>query len=347
MPEMSEEMVHLTSKERVIYLWSVPANGHLNPTLCFTNQLLLNLDEMNVSRIVFYSCASFKDMILNLPNNQGKSRIEFRDYQLAEHKGTENLLKLFMDFDTRPGSLFRVFKCYENSVKLGSELIFENLITDIRRDQPVLILYDQALFFPKLVFEVFAKRYQCEKPLHGCYVTTFMCAKGVYPKWTELEEMGLLGNQSDLYSRTKNLCITMYDFCKYVLYYYKVLWWDLDFSLSDLVQRCEWPLSRCQLIDDNLNIVFVLPQLQPRLNKFQSTNIKFVGPSVDEAVRNVIVNNKKIDMNKYVDMIEKFLENNLKTDEPEMSTFVNCVNETAPHQSWVIINIYLIKYFKI
>ena len=56
-------------RERVIFLWSVPATGHLNPTLCFTNQLLLRLDEMKVKKIVFYCGTAFKDTILNLPNN--------------------------------------------------------------------------------------------------------------------------------------------------------------------------------------------------------------------------------------------------------------------------------------
>ena len=90
---------------RVIYLWSVPANGHLNPTLCFTNELILHLDEINVDKIVFYSGKSFKDLILNLPNNINKNKIEFRDYGLDEFTGSENLLKLIMDFDTRPGFL--------------------------------------------------------------------------------------------------------------------------------------------------------------------------------------------------------------------------------------------------
>lgn len=104
-----EEFVDIEEEEetrsRVIYLWSVPANGHLNPTLCFTNELILYLDEINVDKIVFYSGKSFKDLIVNLPNNIDKNKIEFRDYGLDEFTGSENLLKLFMDFDTRPGSI--------------------------------------------------------------------------------------------------------------------------------------------------------------------------------------------------------------------------------------------------
>lgn len=311
MKQNDQEYMPLTNSniERVIFLWSIPANGHLNPTLCFTNQLLLRLDEMNVTKIVFYSGVSFRDLILNLPNNIGKNRIEFRDYRLEKYTGSENLLKLLMNFDTRPGTLFRVFQCYENSVKLGSKHIFKNLIQDIHKDKPVLILYDQALFFPKLALELYSKKYNCPKPLHGCYVTTFMCARGVYPYWSELEKMGLLGNNMHMHNKLRNFVMTLYDFCKYIFTYYKTLWWDLGFSLFDLFLKCDMPLSKYQLIDDKFNLVFVLPEVQPRLESFQSSNIKFVGPSVDESVRSNIVK-EKCDMDKYVKMIEQFLEKN-------------------------------------
>jgi hypothetical protein len=84
-----------------------------------------------------------------------------------------------MTFDTRPGNLFRVFQCWENAVNLGTKHIFEILFKDINRDKPVLILYDQALFFPKLAFKVYAKKFNRPAPLHACYVTTFLCDKDV------------------------------------------------------------------------------------------------------------------------------------------------------------------------
>ena len=303
-----------SKKERVIHLWSIPANGHLNPTLCFTNQLLTKLDELNVTKIIFYSGALFKDIILNLPNNIGRTKIEFRDYALQDQTGTDNLLKILMNFDTRPGALFRVFQCFENSVKLGSKHLFKNLLQDIHRDKPVLILYDQALFFPKLAFDLYAKKYNCPKPLHACYVTTFMCAKGIYPYWSELEKMGLLGNNQHLHNKIRTLSITLYDFCKYVYTYYKTLWWDLGFTVVDLLLKCDLPISKYHLIDDSLNIVFVMPEIQPRLEIFQkSYNIKFVGPSVDEAVRKNILK-EKFDMNRWVTLIDNFLEKSLLKD---------------------------------
>ena len=204
-----------------------------------------------------------------------------------------------------------MFKCFENSIRLGVDLIFKNLIHDMHREKPALILYDQALFFPKMTFDLYAKKYKCDKPLHCCYVTTFMCAKGVYPKWEELCEMGLLGNTDQIHSRIKNVIITLFDLTKYVFTYYKTLWWDLNFSFVDIMMRLDWPISKHQLIDENLNLVFVLPELQPRLDQFQSdVTIKFVGPSVDESVRSVIVN-KKLDMNKYICLIEEFLGKNM------------------------------------
>lgn len=78
---------------RVMYIWSTPAVGHLNPTLCFTNQLLTRLETMKIKKIIFYSGMPFRDLILNLPNNQGKDLIEFRDYELKKYWGHDDLLK--------------------------------------------------------------------------------------------------------------------------------------------------------------------------------------------------------------------------------------------------------------
>jgi hypothetical protein len=96
---------HIEKRENVIYIWSIPANGHLNPTLCFTNQLLLKLNEMKVTKIVFYCGTTFRDQILNLPNNIN-NRIEFRDYEFEKYTGSKDFLKLIMNFDTKPGRIF-------------------------------------------------------------------------------------------------------------------------------------------------------------------------------------------------------------------------------------------------
>ncbi len=297
-----------TEKERVIFLWSVPANGHLNPTLCFTNQLLSNLDIMKVKKIIFYCGQEFRDQVLNVPNNVNQNRIEFRDYSLGKHYGSENLLKLLMNFDTKPGSLFRVFQCFENSIKIGNQHMFKQLLHDIHRDKPVLVLYDQALFFPKMALRLYEKRYKCPKPLHAAYVTTFLCAQGVYPYWSELSNMGLLGKTTK-YQQFKNSSISVYDFICYVYTYYKTLWWENGFTLFDLAFKCDLPFGRNHLIDDSLNLVFVLPEVQPRLDEFQASNIKFVGPAVDESVRSKL-SNRKSDMDEYVTIIEKFLQKN-------------------------------------
>ncbi len=54
----------------------------------------------------------------------------------------------------------------------------------------------------------------------------------------------------------------------------------------------------------------MLPEVQPRLQSFQSSHIKFVGPCVDETVRSKL-SNCKFDMQKYATIIENFLEKNV------------------------------------
>ena len=48
--------MNTNQKERIMYIWSVPAKGHSNPALCFTNELLKKLDDIQIEKIVFYSC---------------------------------------------------------------------------------------------------------------------------------------------------------------------------------------------------------------------------------------------------------------------------------------------------
>jgi hypothetical protein len=311
--------VNKQGEERVIYIWSVPANGHLNPTLCFTNQLLLRLAEMKVHKVIFYSSSSFEQPILDLPNNVNKKLIEFRDYDLEKHCGSENMLKIMMNFDTKPGSLFRVFQCFENSLKLASKHLMKSLLTDIDREKPVLILYDQALFFPKIALKLYTKKYKHNpRPLHACYVTTFMCAKDIYPLWGELNKMGLLGNNKRLHRKLKNGLLTGLDFLKYCVVYYKTLWWDLGFSTYDCMAKLEYPVGRNNLIDESLNLVFVMPEMQPKLKAFQSEHIKFVGPCVDENVRGKL-SKEKSNMDTYIRMIDQFMEKNAKNSLGEHS----------------------------
>lgn len=311
--ELEDESEEDEKRERVIFLWSVPATGHLMPTLCFTNQLLLRLDEMKVKKIIFFCETAFRELILNLPNNK-ENRIEFRDYRLEKDLGSDNLLKILMTFDTRPGNLFRVFQCWENAVNLGTNHVFPTLFDDINRYKPVLILYDQALFFPKLLFKVYANKFNCPEPLHATYVTTFFCDKDIYPTWTDMGNTGMMGGSSKL-EKLKNMVVTAYDFVKYVFTYYKSLWWDHKFSLKDLFLKCDLPFSKGHLVDDSLNLVFMLPELQPKYEAFESwSHVKFCGPAIDEDARSKITG-RKIDMKKCTDMIENFLRKNSTSNE--------------------------------
>jgi hypothetical protein len=188
-------------------------------------------------------------------------------------------------------------------------------LADIDREKPVLILYDQALFFPKIALKLYTKKYKHNpKPLHACYVTTFMCAKDIYPLWGELNKMGLLGNNKRLHNKVKNGLLTGFDFMKYSFSYYKTLGWDLGFSIFDCMTKLEYPVGRNNLIDESLNLVFVLPKMQPKLQQFQAEHIKFVGPSVDGNLRGKM-SKEKSNMNSYIQKIDDFLETKIKNPE--------------------------------
>ena len=84
----------------------------------------------------------------------------------------------------------------------------EKLIKDIANEKPILILYDQALFFAKLVLKFYAKKNKCKLPLHASYVTSFLCVKGIYPNWSDLNETRLIRNSF------KNLSLNLFIFCR-------------------------------------------------------------------------------------------------------------------------------------
>ncbi len=75
--------------------------------------------------------------------------------------------------------------------------------------------------------------------------------------------------------------------------------------MYDLVFHCDIPFERNVIIEqDSLNLVFVLPELQPRCYLFEAENIKFVGPAFDEQVRLQQINNA------YTQLVQEFMLNN-------------------------------------
>jgi hypothetical protein len=306
--------------KKSMFIWCLPAKGHLNPALCFTNQILLKLNDFKISKIIFYCTASFRDAILNLPNNKN-NQIEFRDFRFDELLGSENYLKLIMNFDTRPGRLFRAFRIWENAIKFGQQYLFDTLVEDIYRERPAFILYDQALFFPKLAFKIYSKRYSCPEPLHVAYCITFMCAKGIYPEWRDMLKMGMLGSNSSKLNLFKSVLVTTYDLIRYVFIYYKTLIWNFNFSFRDILSKCELPFERNVIIDSNLNLVFVLPELQPKPYLFDATKVKFVGPALDDSVRSR--------MNKYEHSIVKFLCRNEQSKSENQLVYLSELSSLA------------------
>lgn len=123
-----------------------------------------------------------------------------------------------------------------------------------------------------------------------------------------MNKMGMMGENSKR-QKVKSVCLTASDFMKYSFTYYKTLCYNHGFNLFELMFECDAPFGRKALIDDSLNLVFVLPEIQPRLDSFKAANIKFVGPAVDESVRSKLSGTKN-EMNKYVDLIENYLQKN-------------------------------------
>lgn len=318
--------IKLIEEPRCVYVISVPSSSHLNPTLCFLNDLIKKLHLLDIDKIVVYTDPQFYERILNLPENlkddktnistlNFKNFIECRDLRLNENTGTSNLLKLIMNFDTKANNLFRIFQCFENSFKVACQNIMKNLVNDIHKDKPVLILYDQAIMFIKLTLCLYHKYYSNEKykPISIAYITTFMFVRGIYPQINELHVFGVT-------SSIKNMLLTVYDMFRYIIVYYKILLYDLKFSLKETLMLCDSPMAKNFLINSNLNIVFIVPDVHPNIEQFLNasySHIKFVGASIDDHVRFEMKLNEQISNQEIIATCKGVNELNVELNENE------------------------------
>jgi hypothetical protein len=116
--------------------------------------------------------------------------------------------------------------------------------------------------------------------------------------------MGMLGRTDTVEGFSRAVCITSYDFFKYIFKYYKTLIWINRLSPLDVIRKLGGPLGRNYLINEDLNLVFVLPELQPRVSQLTANNIFYCGSCVDESVRSKIISDD------YTDLIKDYLYKN-------------------------------------
>jgi hypothetical protein len=167
-----------------------------------------------------------------------------------------------MTFDTTAGNLFRFFKCFHDTFKIASDRIANKLIEDMHQDQPVLVLYDQAIFFMKVLVKMYKKRYNVDL-FTVSYLTTFMFNKGMY------SDMKLIG----VFSSFKNMAITVFDLIHWLFSYYRLLIFKFGLSLSDAFYS-DGPLAAQFLVNDYLNITYITPGNQMKEDDTPITSIK-------------------------------------------------------------------------
>jgi MGT family glycosyltransferase len=116
-----------------------------------------------------------------------------------------------------------------------------------------------------------------------------------------------------LTSSLKSILINLADLVHYLLTYYKLLFWDLRFTLMEVYRLCHGPMSFDDfLTNDNLNLVFILPELQPHVELFKpARHILFLGSSIDEEVRATMTIGSYTG-NKSMEIVYKYLETQQK-----------------------------------
>jgi MGT family glycosyltransferase len=130
---------------------------------------------------------------------------------------------------------------------------------------------------------------------------------GLYPyNWNELCIMGLT-------SSWKSIAINLADLVHYIYTYYKILFWDLGFSVSEIWRLCHGPMAFDDfLTNENLSLVFILPELQPHVELFKPVKqILFLGSSIDEEVRATMTIGS-YSGDKSMELVNKYLESQQK-----------------------------------
>jgi MGT family glycosyltransferase len=151
--------------------------------------------------------------------------------------------------------------------------ITPNLLKDVERERPDLIIYDKIFFPAKYLIDILERRKEKSgyKPQTVMFITCFADNKKIEEK--------------------KDKVVSRDIWMKILMFYLLIKQMIFNFINGCGISHPQYLHSTD---DDNLNIVSVVPELQPMRETFDDARFKFVGSCVVEKVRNFQVNDAKM-----------------------------------------------------
>ena len=233
-------------------------------------------------------------------------------YELCKQKDTEVIfysVKKLKDTVEKTGAIYRNF-CKEftpppihiNEQRLGINVllnrlvstanhILPQLISEVENEKPDLIIYDGFFLVAKYLLEVLKKRNAHRVPKSVMFIPQFVYTERVIQIMREHAK-------ENLWSKLSILPIL-----KDQIY----LNWKFGMSVYN-------PLKLFIAINDHLNVVGVIPELQPNIEEFDST-FKFVGSCISEDVRSVERYQDDKELESFINQFEpKEIDSEIKSD---------------------------------
>jgi UDP:flavonoid glycosyltransferase YjiC (YdhE family) len=243
------------NKPKKVFVLLVASSGHVNPAACIVSELV----KQNV-QVTFYATESYKPLI-------ERTGAQYKPYTYCP-------ASLVQDGDVKQQSN-TVIHLLSTLIDF-SDRIMPDLIADVEREQPDLILFDMLSMHAKYLIKVLENRFKqglssCKPPEMVRLSPSFASKYGVYPNKEEMK----------VYRKSDNAW-----FC------YHLFWlmlkqvkfsWKHGLGVS-VINPIRYFHSECF---DRLVITTVFREFQPRVTQFDPLKYKFVGCCVSEPIRSI------------------------------------------------------------
>jgi UDP:flavonoid glycosyltransferase YjiC (YdhE family) len=249
-------------KSKNIFIITLPHSGHINPVASLVHEIHATHPEFE---LIFYGEPLTKALI-------ERTGATYRQYSYYDEEKFKS--------DSIKSKRFNTLAVLANGLMDLSDHILPELIADVEREKPDLILYEAQALHAKYLLRSLERRYANKKstlkpPPSILISTTFAVKIGTYPSTSQLATMLNLNFW---------FFVHMYNLTKTQLALNRKH--DLDiYNIITFLGEQKSPLT----------IVTVFRDLQPMLEEFSKLDYyRFVGCCVSENVRKFQVTNEKL-----------------------------------------------------
>jgi UDP:flavonoid glycosyltransferase YjiC (YdhE family) len=235
-----------------VFVLLIPSSGHVNPVAGIVSELT----KQNV-QVTFYGTEAYKPLI-------EKTGAIYKEYSYFPLRLTRNV-GIHKERNT-------VLHLTSQLMKF-SDAVLAELIADVDREQPDLILFDMLSAHAKYLLKILHKRYDQKltsvKPPDAIKISpSFAHKPGVYPSWEEFRT----------FQKTNDIWFT-YELAWNIVEQVRFSW---KYGL-DIINPVSFFHSDCY---EKMIVTTVFRDFQPRGDQFDE-RYKFVGACISEPMRSI------------------------------------------------------------